>query len=52
MNSERIHTLGLRDMQKIGEINISLFKDRNRLKYRMNWVGKKRIFGFIKPIDF
>lgn len=39
-------------MEKIGEINISLIKDREKLKYRVNWIGKDRVFGFIKPIDF
>ncbi len=38
-------------MEKIGEINIGLFKDRNIIKYRVNWIGKNKIFGFIKPID-
>jgi hypothetical protein len=37
-------------MEEYGTFTITLIKDRDYWKYRVNIISKGRIFGWIKPI--
>ncbi len=38
-------------MTKLGTLEISLIKDRNLVKWRVNLVKGNHIFGWIKPVS-
>jgi len=37
-------------MNELADVHMTLIKDRNVLKWRMNVVKGNRMFGFIRPV--